>query len=161
MSEEKAVNPSEENAPKPEAAAIDEAKAPKAAAAKKAKQPTVEDKPFTEFIEQDFTPALDKALKKQGLEDVSLAFKKDKLAVKGIPALEDYWQVAGKWQDRQFNLYFIEEDINGKKAFSYSEGGGKASTLESFMIDERKVTLDTLLMYTIQRLNGQKWLSRN
>ncbi|MBR8829689.1 MAG: hypothetical protein N5P05_001358 [Chroococcopsis gigantea SAG 12.99] len=152
---------SEETAPKPEAEVINEAKAPKEAPPKKAKQPTVEDKPFEEFIQQDFTPALDSALKKQGLADVSLALKKDKIAVKGSPSNEDYWQIAGKWQDRQFNLYFIEGDIGGKKAFSYSEGGGKASTLESFMIDERKVTLDTLLMYTLQRLNGQKWLRRN
>jgi hypothetical protein len=29
------------------------------------------------------------------------------------------------------------------------------------MIDERKVSLDLLLLYTVQRLNGQKWLVRN
>ncbi|MDJ0637113.1 MAG: DUF2996 domain-containing protein [Xenococcaceae cyanobacterium MO_188.B29] len=29
------------------------------------------------------------------------------------------------------------------------------------MIDERRVTLDLLVLYTLQRLNGQKWLTRN
>ncbi|NES81812.1 MAG: DUF2996 domain-containing protein, partial [Moorea sp. SIO2B7] len=48
-----------------------------------------------------------------------------------------------------------------KKAFSYATNGAKPSTIESFMIDERKVTLDLMVMYTIQRLNSQKWLSRN
>jgi hypothetical protein len=29
------------------------------------------------------------------------------------------------------------------------------------MIDERKVTLDLIVFYTMQRLNAQKWLARN
>jgi hypothetical protein len=29
------------------------------------------------------------------------------------------------------------------------------------MIDERRVTLDLMVFYTVQRLNGQKWLARN
>lgn len=29
------------------------------------------------------------------------------------------------------------------------------------MIDERKINLDLLLLYTVQRLNGQKWLVMN
>lgn len=135
----------------------------KPAAAKKPKAPALEDKPFEEFMTQDFTPALKKAFMKEGVEDIDLTFKKDKLAMAGSSVSEQCWQVKGNWQNgqRQFNLYFIDENINGKKAFSYSVDGVLPSTIESFMIDERKVTLDLLIRYTIQRLNGQKWLTRN
>lgn len=162
----------EETKPTPETPASDEAKAatPKPpaaekppAAAKKPKEPAIEDKPFTEFMQQHFTPALKEALAKQGLEDVELKFAKEKLPLAGANSSEQCWQVIGNLQKgkRQFNLYFVDEDINGKKAFSCSTNGGVPSIIESFMIDERKSTLDLLLMYTLQRLNGQKWLSRN
>ncbi|MBR8827732.1 MAG: DUF2996 domain-containing protein [Gomphosphaeria aponina SAG 52.96 = DSM 107014] len=127
---------------------------------KKAKPPAVEDKPFTEFIEQHFTPALKEALASQGIKDVELTLAKENLPIGGT---EQCWQVKGNWQQgkRQFNLYFPDEDIKGKKAFSYGTNGAKPSTIESFMIDEKKVTLDLMVLYTLQRLNGQKWLLRN
>jgi len=145
----------EETTPKPAAA-----KPAAAAKEKKPKAAAVEDKPFTEFMEQDFTPALKKAFTGEGIEDLQLTFTKA-----GIPisSNEECWQLKGNWQkgQRQFNLYFLDEDIKGKKAFSYATNGIKPSTIESFMIDERKVTLDLMVLYTMQRLNGQKWLARN
>jgi hypothetical protein len=129
--------------------------------AKKPKEPALEDKPFTEFMEQHFTPALREALGKKGLENLDLVFKKAKIPLSGNQG--ECWQVVGQWNrgERQFNLYFLDEDINGQKAFSYAVNGKPPSTLESFMIDERKASLDLLLLYTLQRLNGQKWLSNN
>jgi hypothetical protein len=53
----------------------------------------------------------------------------------------------------------MKEDISGPKFFCAADNGTKPSILESFMIDERKVTLDLMLLYTVQRLNGQKWLN--
>lgn len=133
------------------------------AKAKKEKPPAVEDKPFNEFIEQEYVPALKKAFAKEGIEDVDLSFVKDKIQIPGLSKAEACWQVAGSWKNgqRQFKVYFPGEDINKQKAFSWSTNGAKPSTLESFMIDERKVTLDLLVLYTIQRLNAQKWLTRN
>ena len=155
----------EENKPNPEQSENKAATKPaaKPAAAKKAKPPKIEDKPFTEFIEQHFTPALKEAFSNQGLEDMELAFTKQGLPLAGANPDEQCWQVIGNWQNgqRQFNLYFLDEDIAGKKAFSYATSGGKPSTIESFMIDERRVNLDLLVLYTLQRLNGQKWLTRN
>jgi hypothetical protein len=149
---------------KPDAEAA-EGKKPeaKAAKAKKEKAPAVEDKPFAEFIEQDYLPALRKALAKEGINDVEVTFVKDKIEIPGVSQTEGCWQVAGSWKDgqRRFNIYFPEADISKQKAFSCAASGGKPSTLESFMIDERKVTLDLLVLYTIQRLNAQKWLARN
>lgn len=152
----------EETTPTPETPT--EAKPAKATPpAKKPKEPAVEDKPFTEFIEQNFTPTLKEALARQGIKDIELNFSQDKLPITGMGLDTPCWQLTGDWYDgkRQFNIYFLDEDINGQKAFSYSTNGAKASTIESFMIDERKVTLDLMVMYTLQRLNGQKWLSRN
>ncbi|MBH8564297.1 DUF2996 domain-containing protein [Nostoc sp. CENA67] len=141
--------------------ATDEKPAAKAAA-KKEKAPSVEDKPFVEFIEQDYLPAVQKAIAKEGVKDLQLSFAKQKLPIVGFQSAEECWQVVGRWQNglRQFNLYFPDEDIQGKKGFSCNEGK-KPSTLESFLIDERKITLDLLIFGLVQRLNGQKWLGLN
>ncbi|PSO49437.1 MAG: DUF2996 domain-containing protein [Cyanobacteria bacterium SW_9_44_58] len=127
---------------------------------KKEEEPPIEDKPFPEFIEQHFLPAVKQALNDEGINDLALDFKKDEFP---FPGAEECSQVVGKWDGgkRRFNLYFLEEDISGKKAFSYSASDAPPSTIESFMIDERKVNLELLVMYTVQRLNGQKWLARN
>jgi Protein of unknown function (DUF2996) len=167
------------NAPNPEAVSGDNPNAAKPAAAKKAaatgdapagekkpaakkeKAPAVEDKPFLEFMEQDYVPALQKAIAAEGVRDLTLKFAKQPIPLKGVQ-LGECWQVAGTWQNgyRQFNLYFPEENIQGKKNFSCNEGKAP-STLESFLIDERKVTLDMLVSRLVYRLNGQKWLGRN
>jgi len=127
---------------------------------KKEKEPAIEDKPFAEFIEQHFLPALEEALTQEGINDLNLSFQKDNFP---LGDLEECSQVIGQWDggNRRFTLYFLEDDISGKKAFCYSESNAPPSTIESFMIDERKVNLELLVMYTIQRLNALKWLSRN
>jgi len=134
---------------------------PKPPAEKKAKPPALEDKPFTEFMEQDFLPNLQTALEKQGLDDVKLDFKEAKIPVIGFESNPPCWQVIGNLGDRQFNLYYIDGELNGQKAFSCASNGEKPSTLESFMIDERKATLDLMVLFALKRLNGQKWLARN
>lgn len=130
-------------------------------AAKKEKGPAVEDKPFTEFIQQDYLPALQSALAKQGVQDLDLNFTKQRIPVQGFT--EDCWQIVGKFQQgkRQFNVYFPKEDIQGQRAFSCTDNGTKTSTIEPFLIDERKITLDLMVFGVVQRLNAQKWLNRN
>jgi len=129
-------------------------------AQKKEEEPPIEDKPFPEFIEQHYEPALKEALSEQGINDLELEFKKDQLP---LPGADDCSQVIGHWDGgkRRFKVYFLEDDIKGQKAFSYTASDSPPSTIESFMIDERKVNLELLVMYTVQRLNGQKWLARN
>ncbi|MEC4894396.1 MAG: DUF2996 domain-containing protein [Oscillatoria sp. PMC 1051.18] len=153
----------DEKAAKAQAAKEKKAAAAKAKAkAKKEKPPAPEDKPFPQFIEEEYKPALKEALAQQGIEDIELTFTKDKLPIVGA-GNDECWQVIGNWQNgkRQFNVYFLEEDIKGQKAFSWAVNGRKPSTIESFMIDERRINLDLLVFYTLQRLNGQKWLVRN
>ncbi|NET38006.1 MAG: DUF2996 domain-containing protein [Cyanothece sp. SIO1E1] len=157
----------EETTPNPnaaQAATADPAAAkPAAAGAKAKKPPPIEKKPFSEFIQQHYLPSLDAALKKQGLDDVELAFEKRNLKVLGLEQGPECWQVIGQWQKgkRSFNVAFLKEDIGGQKFFSYADNGTQPSTLEHFMVDERRVTLDLMVLYVLQRLNGQKWLVRN
>lgn len=170
MSEEKpSSQPSAESATPEKAPRAPKAKAAEGAAAqtaekpKKEKPPALEDKPFTEFIEQHFLPGLSQTLAKVGVNDLSVSFEKRPLPIKGLEGAGDCWQVLGKMHgdQRQFIIGFLKEDIQGQKFFSCADNGSSPSILESFMIDERKVTLDLLLLYAVQRLNGQKWLSRN
>lgn len=144
--------------PKKEKAPADTADKP---AAKKEKAPALEDKPFAEFMQQHYLPALQKAFATQGVPEANLEFTKQKVPISGYEANE-CWQIKGSLDNglRQFNVYFPQENIQGQRAFSCNEGS-KPSTLESFLIDERKVTLDLLVFGVIQRLNGQKWLTRN
>lgn len=135
---------------------------PAAKGAKKEKAPAVEDKPFAEFIQQDYLPALQKALAAEGVQNLDLTFAKQKVPIAGY-SQDECWQVIGRWQkgvQHQFNIYFPQEDIQGQRAFSCNEGS-KPSTLEPFLIDERKVNLDLMVFGVRQRLNGQKWLTRN
>ncbi len=136
--------------------------APKAAP-KKEKPPAVEDKPFEEFIEQHFFPNLEAALKKNGIEDMQLTLDQRPLEVFGIDDGARYWHVKGQWQhgDRQFNIAFTKDSITSPKLFYFADRGSQPSTIEQFMGDERKITLDLMILYTLRRLNGQKWLARN
>lgn len=133
------------------------------AAAKKEKAPAVEDKPFANFMQEECLPALKSAFEKQGVQDLKVALEKQKLPIAGMSQAGDCWQVIGTWQGgrRQFNLYFPEENIQGQRAFSCADNGTKTSTLEPFLIDERKVTLDLIVFGVVQRVNAQKWLVRN
>lgn len=129
---------------------------------KKEKPPAPEEKPFQECIQQHFLPDLDKALQEQGLNDLELSFVEQPLKVFGSVDSDDYWHVKGTWQGgRQFNIAFIQEDITGPKVWYWADKGGQPSTIEQFMGDERKISVDLMVLYTIQRLNAQKWLTRN
>ncbi len=143
--------PAAEKAAKPAAS--------KAAKAKKDKPPPIEKKPFPEFINQHYLPALEETLSAQGVQDLELSFSKQKLPAVG----EDCWQIIGRWQNgqRQFSIGFPKEDITQTKVFAYASNGTQPSTIEPFLGDERKITLDLLVFYLVQRLNAQKWLDRN
>jgi len=137
----------------------DETKANKKDEAKKAPPP--ENKPFPEFIQEHFLPSLREAFAAQGANDLQLEFVQATLPLPNATDL--VWQVAGTWDKdyRHFRLYFFDENISGQKGFSCSVGSLPPSTIESFMIDERKVTLDLMVLYVLQRLNGEKWLGKN
>ncbi|PSB50748.1 DUF2996 domain-containing protein [Chamaesiphon polymorphus] len=136
---------------------------PSAKKAVKEKPPAVESKPFAEFIQQDYFPALTKALAERGVTDLHVALERSKIAVKGFETAPECSQVIGSWNGgkRQFNIYFLDDDIQGQRAISCVDFGHIASTIESFLVLDRKMTLDLLVLGLVLRLNSQKWLLRN
>ncbi len=165
-SSENIAPPATEKKAKPAPGATDAAAstgAEKTFAPKKEKPPALEAKPFTDFINQDYLPALTQALIARGIADLHVDFQQSKIPVKGFETEPECTQVVGHWNDgkRQFNVYFFDDNIQGQRAISCADLGTKSSTIEPFLIDERKITLDLLVSGVVLRLNSQKWLLRN
>jgi hypothetical protein len=127
-------------------------------AAPKVKPPAPEDKPFEAFVPELLLPALIKEIQAYGGPSPELAFEQGAMPVVGA----DCWMVFGKLPgERRFWLCFTQPDISSAKTIALTEGGGSPSLLESFLIDEKKMTLQLLVSRVVQRLNGQKWLGPN
>ncbi len=142
--------------PAPEPAQAGASAAP--AAAVKAKPPTPEDRPFEEFVPQLLLPALIREVEAYGGPAPELTFEQGAMPVVGSPC----WMVKGSLPgDRRFWLCFTAAELSAAKTIAVSEGGGEPSLLESFLIDERKITLALIVSRLVQRLNGQKWLGPN
>jgi hypothetical protein len=138
----------------PQSAPAEEA--PKAAP--KAKAPTLEDKPFPAYIPQDLLPALVKECQAYGGSAPVLSFEEGPMPVVGVPC----WMVKGVLpNDRRFWLCFTAPELEAAKMIALAEAGAQPSLLESFLIDEKKMTLSLLVSRLVQRLNGQKWLGPN
>jgi hypothetical protein len=149
MAEEKEPKPAEAKAKAPKPADAAAKTEDKPAAKKPPKKDAVEDKPFADFIQQDYLPGLQKAFVDRQIQDLQLTFTNN--------------QVSGVWNDgqRKFTVYFPDTSIQGRKGFSEASNGVNASTIEPFLIDERKATLDLLVFGVIQRINAQKWFGKN
>lgn len=117
--------------------------APKGKKGKKDEEP---EKPFPQTIEEDLIPATQTAFQKRKVNDLELTL--------------DGKTLIGRFGEgrRQFRILFADEDLKGKKFFSCSSDGATPSTVESFMIDERKQDLDLVVFYITQRLYAQQWL---
>jgi len=140
------------------AAADTPAAAPRPAAAAKPKPPAPEDTPFADFVPELLLPALTREIETYGGPAPELDFKEGPMPVVGA----DCWMVRGRLPgERRFWLCFTEADIASAKTIALSEGSGAPSLLESFLIDEKKMTLPLLVSRLVQRLNGQKWLGPN
>ncbi|MGQ9838155.1 MAG: DUF2996 domain-containing protein [Cyanobacteriota bacterium] len=120
------------------------AEAPPKAAGKKAAK-VKEEKPFEQVITEDVIPAAVAAFQKRGVEDLQLRLEGKTL----LGSL-----AGGK---KQFSVLFAEKSLNGRKFFSCATEGSPASTIESFMIDERRVDVNLLVFYLVQRLYAQQW----
>jgi hypothetical protein len=129
-----------------------------AAPAAKAKPPAPEDRPFEEFVPELLLPALSKEVEAYGGPAPQLSFEQGPMPVVGSPC----WLVKGSLPgERRFWLCFTATDLSAPKTIAVSEGGGEPSLLESFLIDEKKITLALIVSRLVQRLNGQKWLGPN
>ncbi len=132
--------------------------AAKPATATKAKPPAPEDQPFETFVPQLLLPALAKEVQSYGGPAPDLEFRQGAMPVVGA----DCWMVVGALPgERRFWLCFTDADIASAKTIAIAEAGAEPSLLESFLIDEKKMTLALLVSRLVQRLNGQKWLGPN
>ncbi len=126
--------------------------------AAKAKPPAPEEQPFDTFVPQTFLPALAKEVQSYGGPAPELAFLQGPMPVVGT----DCWMVTGALPgERRFWLCFTKADIASAKTIALAEAGASPSLLESFLIDEKKMSLALLVSRLVQRLNGQKWLGPN
>ena len=134
------------------------AKAADAKPAKPAKPPAPEDKPFAEFVPNLLIPALAKEIEAYGGPNVELSFEQGPMPVVGSSC----WQVKGALPSgRRFWLCLPSDSISSAKTIALAESGSEPSLLESFLIDEKKMTQALLVFRLVQRLNGQKWLGEN
>ncbi len=129
-----------------------------AQAGAKPKAPALEAMPFADFIPQQLLPALAKECQTYGGAAPELQFEQGPMPVVGL----DCWMVKGVLPGgRRFWLCFTAADLDGAKMIALAEAGAQPSLLESFLIDEKKMTLPLLVSRLVQRLNGQKWLGPN
>lgn len=150
---------------KPASAKAASAESPKQPAAEappkpspKAKAPALEDKPFSAYITQDLLPALAKECEAYGGPAPELGFEEGPMPVVEVPS----WMVKGVLPGgRKFWLCFTAPQLESAKMIALAEAGAEPSLLESFLIDEKKMTLPLLVSRLVQRLNGQKWLGPN
>tara|TARA_B100002051_G_scaffold275358_1_gene319037 strand:- start:2065 stop:2499 length:435 start_codon:yes stop_codon:yes gene_type:complete len=140
----------------PETAPIDAKPEPKAKA--KPKPPKLEDKPFEAFMAEDFLPELTKQLDRHGVKADRLELMTADRPVVGGSCPMVLGELPG---GRRFWLCFLKEDISSGKTISLAEAGSEPTLLESFLIDEKRMSLALLVSRLMQRLNGQKWLGSN
>ena len=127
-------------------------------AAKPAKPPAPEDAPFSSFVPEVLVPALAKEICSYGGPEPQLRFEQGPMPVVGSPC----WMVVGELPgQRRFWLCFTSDSISSAKTVALAEAGAEPSLLESFLIDEKKMTQALLVSRLVQRLNGQKWLGPN
>jgi hypothetical protein len=128
------------------------------AAPVKAKPPAPEDQPFASFVPDLLLPALSREIEAYGGPAPAIVFEQGPMPVVG----SDCWMVKGTLPgERRFWLCFTEPDIGSAKTIAVAEAGAEPTLLESFLIDERKMTLPLIVSRLVQRLNGQKWLGPN
>ena len=124
----------------------------------KAKPPKPEDKPFDVFMRDEFLPAVSSQLKDHAVVPERLELVTGDRPVVGGTCPMVVGELPG---DRRFWLCFNSEDIGSRKTITLAEPGSEPTMLESFLIDEKRMSLALLVSRLLQRLNGQKWLGGN
>ena len=122
------------------------------------KELPIEKKPFQEFINNHLIPSLVEEINQRGLEINNI-----NLANTNRPIAEDKcWVINCEIKDTcNFWLSFEKDDISSLKSISLSKPNQKPSIIESFLIDEKRITLKLIISRVLQRLNGQKLIGVN
>ena len=122
------------------------------------KELPVEKKPFQEFINIHLIPALKDEINQKGLEIKNINLTNTNRPISG----DKCWVINCEIKDIcNFWLSFEKDDISSLKSISIAKPKQKPSIIESFLIDEKRITLRLIISRVLQRLNGQKLLGVN
>ena len=127
-------------------------------AIKPKKELPIEKKPFQEFINIHLIPALIEEINLRGLKVNNINLTNTNRPIAG----DKCWVINCEIKDTcNFWLSFEKEDISSLKSISLSKPNQKPSIIESFLIDEKRITLKLIISRVLQRLNGQKLIGVN
>ena len=122
------------------------------------KELPIEKKPFQEFINIHLIPALIEEINLRGLEINNINLTNTNRPIAG----DKCWVINCEIKDTcNFWLSFEKDDISSLKSISLSKPNQKPSIIESFLIDEKRITLKLIISRVLQRLNGQKLIGVN
>jgi len=122
------------------------------------KELPIEKKPFQEFVNVYLIPGLIKEINQRGLEINNINLENTNRPIAG----DKCWVINCEIRNTcNFWLSFEKEDISSLKSISLSKPNQKPSIIESFLIDEKRITLKLIISRILQRLNGQKLIGVN
>jgi len=131
---------------------------PKAIKIKPKKEIPIEKKPFNEFINDHLLPSIVQEFKVRGFEVAEINIKNTSRPIAGDKCWVIYCEIK---EICNFWLSFEKEDIASLKSISLCKSNQKPSVIESFLIDEKRITLKLIISRILQRLNGQKLIGNN
>ncbi|KAG2638278.1 uncharacterized protein LOC120662918 [Panicum virgatum] len=119
------------------------AKPAAAAAAKPKKAPA---KPLPEMMQEEIIPPLKDALEaEENVSQVQLSFQNNTLEGSFIKDDVPYY----------FWAFFPKGDLTGPRGFALSSYSNEVSTIEPFLIDEKRITPQYVVFWVYKRLAGQ------
>ena len=122
------------------------------------KELPIEKKPFQEFINLHLIPLLIEEINQRGLEIKTINLTNTYRPIAG----DKCWVINCEIKDTcNFWLSFKKDDISSLKSISLSKPNQNPSIIESFLIDEKRITLKLITSRVLQRLNGQKLIGVN
>ena len=122
------------------------------------KELPIEKKPFQEFINLHLIPSLIEEINQRGLEIININLTNTNRPIAG----DKCWVINCEIKDIcNFWLSFEKDDISSLKSISLAKPNQKPSIIESFLIDEKRITLKLIISRVLQRLNGQKLIGVN
>ena len=159
---ENSVNPINQNASKIESNEINNKKVASVSLndikIKPKKEIPIEKKPFNEFVNDHLLPSIIHEFKDRGFEINDINLKNTSRPIAG----DKCWVIYCEIKDIcNFWLSFEKEDISSLKSISLCKSNQNPSVIESFLIDEKRITLKLIISRILQRLNGQKLIGIN
>jgi len=122
------------------------------------KELPLEKKPFQEFVNVHLIPSLIEEINQRGLEINYINLQNTNRPIAG----DKCWVINCEIKDTcNFWLSFEKDDISSLKSISLSKPNQTPSIIESFLIDEKRITLNLIISRVLQRLNGQKLIGVN